>query len=405
MARASTYTGLPLDTWASIVGISPFEFNQCIYPAPKSAQCQDSIYQFPWQRDHLSREEIAEAIADAEQMLAYELLYWPYPRYFIGETQLYTRPHQRQLYGYAGTPRGEWKTVQLNWKKIHSGGLFNRTLIDTIPAIDITKLDEDGDSVFETFEATITDAAIGDITDPYELALYFADDDRHGEAVGETWRVRPLTISISGNTATFRGSRPLLVNPGTEFAVAPTRLDATSDAIYVDELLCYRVFTDTQATEDYPYQGTAQWKTIPGCAQDCTFALRELCLGEHNNEQGRIFVSFGEACTWPFADREPDRVEVNYLAGLPLINGQIPNEMARIITYLSVSLLANEKCGCDRSNRILAKWRAPLTRFEDNNGEGAQSFVTNRTPFPNTVGGNYAWKRVLRMRDIESVGI
>ena len=65
MARCSIETGLPLDTWAAILGISPWEFNQCRFPVTKSAQCSDVVYQFPWQHDHLSREEIGEAIADA----------------------------------------------------------------------------------------------------------------------------------------------------------------------------------------------------------------------------------------------------------------------------------------------------------------------------------------------------
>ncbi len=236
MARCSIQTGLALDTWAAILGISPWEFNQCRYPAPKSAQCADSIYQFPWQRDHLSREEIGEAIAAAELMVAQEALYWPSPRYFVGEVAQYPRPHQRQLFGYGGTVRGEWKTIQLRWKEIITGGAFSRTSIGTIPSADIVKLDEDGDGVFETFEATITDSAIGDLTDPYELGLYFTDANRHGEALSEAWRVRPLTITISGDTATFRGHRTLLVNPQAEFAVVANPFDPALDSIYVTEL-------------------------------------------------------------------------------------------------------------------------------------------------------------------------
>lgn len=406
MARCSTRTGLPLDTWAAIIGIDPWSMNNCVYPIAKSAQCSDVIYQFPWQADHLSREEIGEAIADAEQMLANELLYWPYPKYFVGEVQQYTRPHQRQLYGFAGTPRGDLKTVQLNWKKIISGGVFNRTSLGTIPLTNITPEDWDNDGIFEGFTAVITHASISDITDPYELALYFTAGNRHGESLNETWRIRPLNITISGDTATFTGHRTLLIDPNLEFKVAAAKLDSTIDENFVEELECYRVFTDDSATAALPYQGVAEWKTIPGCTQNCTFEVKELCLGEHNNDQGRVFASFGAPSTWPCCmDREPDRLSVNYVAGLPLEQGQIPDEMARIITYLSVSLLANERCGCDRSNRLLDKWRKPILRFEDNNDAGAQAFASNRTPFPNTVGGQYAWSRVKRMRDVEVVGL
>lgn len=406
MARASTFTLLPLDSWAKILGISPWEFNQMAYPAAKSAQCKDVFYQFQWQKDHLGREEVAQAIADAEQMIADELLYCPAPKYFVDEVVQYPRPRQRDAYGGAGTPRGEWKTVQLQHHRVISGGVFNRTSIGTILAADIGKLDLDGDSVFETFTATITAAAIGSITDPNELALYFVAADRHGEAIGETWRLRPVTVTISGTTATFTGHRTLLVKPEPEFVVDPSELVATEDSNYVDSLDCYRVFTDTTATAATPYQGVAVWKTIPGCSAGCTFDIKELCLGEHDNEIGTVFASFGQPCTWPFPAREPDRLEVNYVAGLPLVNGQMQPDMARCVTYLAVSLLANEKCGCERTNRIMAHWNQRVTTFEDT-GNKATGFSKdfNNIPFPATRGGLFAWQRIKKWRDVESVSL
>lgn len=407
MGRASVETLLPLDTWAGILGISPWEFNQCSYPFSKSVQCSDVIYQFPWQHDHLSREEIAEAIADAEMMLAYELKYWPAPKYFVDQVLPYPRPYQPDRFGFAGNIRGQMKTVQLEWHKVHSGGVINRTLLGTITelSLDLTKLDEDDDGIYETFQAVITHASISDLTNPYELALYFVASDRHGQALDETWRIRPITVSITGDTATIRGHRTLLINPEIEFAADAKKIDPKDDLNYVTEVICYRVFTDDTATDALPYQGVAQWKTIPGCTQNCTFQVKELCLGQDSNDMGMVFASFGSPSSWPFADRDPDRLSVNYLAGLPLVNGQMNSEMARIVTYLSVSLLANEKCGCDRSNRILARWRKPVLRFQDNNDAGAEAFAASRNTFPMTEGGQYAMNRVRRMRNIESVSI
>ncbi len=405
MARCSTPTGLSIDEWAAILGWSPWEINQCSYPFPKSAQCSDVTYQFAYQYDHLSREEIGEAIADAERMLADELLYWPSPQYFTNEVVQYPRPHQKSSFGYGGTIRGEWKTIKLRWNKVTSGGTFNRTHIGTIAGGDLTAIDEDGDGVDETFQAVITDATIGTLDDPYEIGLYFVAANRHGQAIDESWRVRPITVSITGNTATITGHRTLLINPETEFAANAAKLDPSVAGNYVTSLECYRVFTDTTATAALPYQGVAEWKTEPECTQNCTFEIKELCLGQDINDQGRVFASFGSPSTWPYSYRDPDRLSVNYVAGLPLENGQMNSEMARIVAYLSVSLLANEKCGCDRSNRILDRWRKPVTRFEDNNGAGAQSFQMGSSPFPMTVGGQYAWNRVKRMRDIEVVSI
>lgn len=407
MARCSTKTGLPLDTWAAILGISPWEFNQCDYPSPKSAQCKDVLYQFPWQHDHLSREEIGEAIADAELMLAQELLYWPSPHYMVSEVVPYPRPYDPTWFGYGGDIRGYQKSVQLKYHRVISGGAMNRTFIGqiTLASGDLVKLDEDGDGVFETFQATITDTAIGDLTDPYELALYFSADVRHGEKLDETWRIRPLTIAISGDTATIRGHRTLLINPQIEFRADAQKLNPATDANYVVTVECYRTFTDTTATLAQPYQGIAEWKTVPGCEEGCTYAAKELCLGVDANDTGYVYADYGTPSTWPYKDRDPDRLRVNYYAGFPLVDGQMDDELARMVTYLSVSLLANERCGCDRSNRIIARWKQPIVRFQDDNGEGAQAFTAQRNVFPMTVGGQYAYNRVRRMRDLEAVGI
>lgn len=404
MARASVYTLLSLDEWAAILGISPWEFNGCAYPGTKTAQCKDTFAQFQWQVDHLSREEVADAIADAERMIRDELLYWPAPAYTVDEVIQYPRPYQRNLFGLSGTWRGEWKTFGVNHHKVISGGVLNRTSIGTIAGADLTNLDLDSDGVFETFQAVITNAAIGTLADPYELALYFVAANRHGEAISETWRIRPVTISITANTATITGHRTLLINPTPEFEVDPVPLDANIDANYVTSIDVYRTFTDTTATAALPYQGVAIWKNVPDCTQDCTFSIKELCLGEHQNEQGQIFASFGEPCLWPFPSREPDRLEINYVSGLPLEQGRMQPEMARCVAYLSVSLLANEKCGCERTNRILARWKAPVTKFEDK-AANATAFVEGDSPFPMTFGGQWAWNRVKRWRHLEIVGI
>lgn len=403
MARATQRTLLPLDQWAAILGISPWEFNGFEYPAPKSAQCQAVFYQFAWQADHLNREEVAEAIAQAEEMIAAQLRYYPAPKYIVDEVISYPRPHQRDQFGFAGTPRGEWKTVQTEWHQVISGGVFNRTPIGTISGGALVAKDEDSDGVFETFEATLTDPAIATLIDPYELALYFVAADRHGEGLDESWRLRPLTISIAGNTATFRGHRTLLANPEKAYGVTQNPLNPTISGNYVTSLDCYRVFTDTSSTDALPYQGVAIWKNDPSCQQDCTFSLIPLCLGQHQNRQGTVFASFGDPCTWPFR-REPDRLQVNYVSGLPLVNGQMEANMARAVAYLSCGLLAHEKCGCERSNRILERWQRPVLRFEDTTAK-AQAFAPSDNPFPMTAGGMYAWKFVRDKRNVEIVSL
>lgn len=404
MTTSDRYTLLPLDSWAEILGISPWEFAGFTFPAPKSAQCTSVFRKFQWQADHLSTSEVADAIADAEQMIAAELLYWPAPFYTVDEVVPYTRPHQRDLFGFAGDIRGNWKTLSTNWHKVIKGGVLNRTAIATIGGADLTKQDLDGDGIYETFTAVITNVAIGTVIDPYEIAIYFEAANRHGEAISESWRIRPVTVSISGNTATITGQRVLLAKPNPQYAVNTTAMDATLDTNYVTSVECYRTFTDDTATAALPYQGVAIWKNDPTCSQDCTFSIKELCLGQHQNEQGQIFASFGEPCTWAFPNREPDRVQISYSSGLPLANGRMQKDMAQIVAYLSVSLLANEACGCQRTNRILEKLRAPMLKFQDKSAD-ATSYQESTNAFPMTYGGQFAWNRIKNLRHIEAIGI
>lgn len=404
MARADRYTLLSLDEWAATLGISPWEFGGFNYPVAKSAQCKSVFQQFPWQNDHLSRAEVADAIADAEAMLAAELGYNIAPAYTVDEVVSYPRNYNRRVFGYAGDIRGDWKTVSTKWHKVIKGGVLNRTLIGTITGNDLTASDLDGDGVKETFTATITNAAIGTLTDPYELALYFVAANRHGEPLDETWRIRPLRVSITGNTATLTGHRTLLANPSPEYAVDAAALDSAVPSNYVTSVECYRTFTDDTATSALPYQGVAIWKNNPDCTQNCTFSIKGLCLGQHQNEQGQIFASFGNPCDWPFADREPDRLQVNYVSGVPMVSGKVDKLYAQMVAYLSVSLLANEMCGCDRTNRILSKLRSPTLKFQDKSAD-AQSYEESTNAFPQTWGAQWSYARVRALRHIEVVGI
>lgn len=403
MAVCRTQTGLSIDEWAAIIGISPWDVNQFSYPGTKSAQCRDVIFQYPWQRDHLSREEIGEAIASAERMLADELLWYPYPHYTIDELVIYPRNYNRQAFGFGGDIRGNWKSVSTKWHKVIQGGVLNRTLIGTITAPNLTFQDLDGDGIQEQFTATITDAAIATITDPYEIALYFITADRHSEPLDETWRIRPVTISIVGNTATITGHKTLLANPTPEYGVDPQPLEVGTAANFVASVECYRTFTDDTATAALPYQGVAKWKTDPSCSSGCTFQILPICIGQQQNEQGQITASFGDPCTWPYA-WEPDALQVNYVSGLPLVNGRMDKTLAKMVAYLSVSLLANEACGCDRTNRILAKLRAPTLKFQDKSAD-AQSYEESTNSFPMTYGGQWAWNRIAQNRHIEAIGI
>lgn len=404
MGRASIHTLLPIDSWAKIMAIDPWSFNQFRYPAKKGGQCADVMYQYAWQKDHMGREEVAQAIADAEDMVAAHLMYYPAPKYIFNEPVTYPQNYDhRQTFGGRTTPYGNWKSVQLKWHHVVSGGVPNRTSLGNTTSIVLS--DRDNDGIKETFTATVTNVAISDIADVNEIGLYFTETDRDLEPLQETWRIRPVTVTVSGDTATIIGHATLLVVPNLTLGVNAEALSAETASNYVTELECWRTYTDTTFTEADPYQGVAVWKYPEDCTENCNYTVKPLCLAPKQNEQGVVAPVFGEPCYWPY-QWAPASLKVNYLAGLSLQNGQMQPEMARSVAYLAASLLASEKCGCDRSNRILAYWRERVITFEDSvNKAQAYSKDYNALPFPVTRGGLFAWQRVQERRNIGIVSL
>lgn len=402
MARASTYTLLPLDSWAAIMGIDRFEFNQIgtDLPVAKQNACQRVFFQYAWQKDYLSREEVAQAIADAERMMAEQLRFYPAPKYFIGEIVQYPRPYQRNLFGYAGTPRGEWKRVQLAWHRFQTAGVLNRTSIGTG---NVVQTDPDGDAFNDGFSVTIATT----VTNANEIGIYFTATDRNNVTLDETWRIRPVNVTISGGNAVITGGIEQLVKPDLTLEYAADNLSATNPLTYVTQVEVYRVFTDTTATDALPYQGVGEWDAIPGCVDSsCGFEIKPICLSEWDASNSVVWPAFGLPCAWP-QNREPDRLSVNYLAGLPLVNGQMQKDMARAVAYLAASLLASEKCGCERSNRILAYWRTPLHLLDSGQDRGFTQKELESNPFDAipSRGSIFAWKRATEWRDTEMISL
>lgn len=394
MGRASVETLMPIDTWAKIMGVSYFEFNQLGqgFPKPDTKQCPHVFMQFPWQNDFLAREEIAQTIQIAENLIAQQLGYYPAPKYIVDEVQPFPRPSQRDLYGLGRTNRGQWKAVGLDWKKVQGGGVLARTSIALHAAV--TYSDKDGDGVNETFTAS----AATTVTDINEIGVYFTDTDRNTEPIAEQWRIRPVRVSIAGGTVTIVGHSSLLVVPDKTLVTNPANLDVTNVANFVTEVEIYRVYRDDTVdnTNNTSKQGYAMWETIDCQTPPCGVQYAAVCIGARDANLGFVSVDYQPAPVCQGV--APDRVSLSYLAGEPLINGQMNPDMADIVAHLATAMLPSEKCGCDRAQRIIAYWRqvAPAP------GEGLRETVTGlghmENPFGTQRGAIYAWQKVKQLR-------
>lgn len=399
MAWADTYTLLPLDQWAEIMGVDLWEFNQIDAPTRRSAGCDSVWFQHPWQAsDFLTRDVLAQAIADAERQLADVLGYWPGPKYIFAERVTYPQSYDILHLPTAYTPRGNWKAVNLQWGRFISGGQLNRTAIDEAPVITI---DRDGDGVEDRFELSLDVSAHTD--DPDEIGVYFTDTDRLGEPLSEKWRIRPVTVTITSGTATISGHVSQVILPALQTVTNPHKQDPQK-SIFVENLQVMRVFTDT--TADTNMQGVAIWDVPPaksGTEATPQIQVKAIQFGSRLDAVGRPYLTFGQPCDWPYA-WAPDRVQANYLAGVPLERGRVPGEYARLIAYLATALLPSAKCGCEYSNRIIDHWRMLVTE-----GETGREFTQkeiDENPFGEPRrGALYAWKRCRYLMDTGAISL
>jgi hypothetical protein len=392
MARATTETLLPLATWAKIMQLNPWEFEQIGtgFPRENYAQCDHVFFQYSWQQDFLSREEIAQTIQLAEDMLAAQLHYYPAPKYFIDEAHQFPKLNSALGWGNGLNASGRLKAVELNWHKVLGGGVRARTLIRADAAVVLS--DENGDGIDDLFTITVPTS----VTEPGEIAAYFAAGDRQGEDVSESWRIRPVKVTISGGNAVITGHPSLLVDPALTTVTDPGVLNVTNAATYVTTVDVYRVYRNDDT--DTGLQGNAVWENGDCNDPPCTAAYSPLCIGARDPDLGFVSVNYqldGTACpTW-----EPDQVVINYLAGEALVNGEMSPQMADVVAHLATALLPMDKCGCERADKIIAYWR----EVPPAGGEGLRSdlvgdFTVN--PLGPQRGAVYAWNRVLRLRQL-----
>lgn len=404
MGRQTVQTLLSIDEWAQIMGVSPWEFNQVGQGFPNNVvmPCENVWFQHQWQKDFIAREEIAQAIYDAEYMLAQQAGFFFAPKFVVSEGSTY--PTTRDLWRVRDGRGvyGMWRELNLDYGHFITGGIFARTVLSDVS---ITYSDADGDGIEDTFTVSFATT----VTDPSEIALYNVSGDRMGQALDEAFRIRPINVSIASGTCTVTGHKALCIKPSLTEIVDPQILDVTLASNFITEMTPARVYIDQAHTTTTPYHGVAIWNPPPDCVADnCTESSRAVCIVPVVPDQGLVRVQMDAVSTrWPYG-WEPDRLSLNYVAGRPLINGHMHRELAIIVARLATAFLPNDKCGCERAQRIIHYWRAKVS--EPGEGEDRGRAFTpeeiDSNPFGEPrVGALYAWKRVRAMTQVRSVSV
>jgi len=415
MARADTYTLLSLDQYSSVLGIAPPHFNGAAGASifPVGGQCDSIWHQFQFQAgDRVSREELAQAIATAEEEIARVLGFWPAPMFITNEIHPYPRHYRPELITQGLTNRGQLRSIRADYAKFISAGQRGTTFVGT-PAI--IRSDADGDGFQETATVSIATA----LTDACEVKVYF-----EGHAGDPEWEIRPLrSKSISGGvfTATFwiwQAIHPELWEafPTSDGAHA---LDLTDAAIYETLVDVYREFVDFSLPSAHFYWEPDPVSTVSGiCGScggsgcpSCTLQVQDGCAHVRDVHGGLLVpqpASYdATAGQWGAADwvdcREPDLVKVNYYAGdldRKFLSGRACEPLslywAQAIAWLATARLSRPFCSCGTVEKLVNDLRWDTARTGADEPAYTLDPRDGANPFGTLVGEVKAWRRVRR---------
>lgn len=419
MARGSTPTWLSLDRWFTIMGIHPFSANQLNGSdlAPPS-NCGEVWFQNMFQApDQAAREDVADAIREAELKLASEFGFYLLPDWVEDERVNTVRPARPELFASTiGNVRGQTKSIESRWNYVITGGRKTKTVIEAdVVANGATLSDQDGDGYTETVTITVNVAAAG-VESACEVRVFYPDSENVVlEAALDEWEVRPIDVSIAGDIATIIFKRWQIVGADQQERLDAEALDSEVDATYLSTVDVYRVWNDPQS------MATLLWETggVGGCSScagagcvACSFDAQVGCF--HVRDERRGMLAYHPA-TWDADDeqfnvaefvncRDPDQLRIWYYSGWqadgPSIDCprvQIDPYFEKVIAYYAAALLDRDVCSCNNSERFVDHWREDLARV-GNEVSHQLSVEDLDNPMGTQRGSIYAWKQIRRWK-------
>lgn len=339
MARADTFTLLPLDSFAQVMGINPIHFSSgkvdLLFPGNL---CKDRWRQYDWQDDgKVSRDGIAREIARAERDIASFLGWWPAPFWTQNEEIMWPRHyrHDRTASGGVGVA-GYSKNVQTEWGHFIEGGQRAVTLLEAETAVVYS--DEDDDTFEET--ATVTVTGLSESLAACQLKIFFAGKDG-----AQTWEIRPhRTRTFAAGTLTMTFWSWQLVRPELQEALigAFRDIDVAVDTNLVEEVDLYREYTDPTNS------GSFVWTSQSIDTSDITQSANLQVWNAASGMISPLAASYAdgawtEGC-WSVG-YEPDRVLASYKSGLQEgLCSPVPYDLAQAITYMATARLSRPLC-------------------------------------------------------------
>lgn len=405
---ASTPTKLPLATWARLIGVHPLHFAQVSFtPANAkfpSGNCDLVMAQHEWQEaDAVSREEVARAIAQAEDDIERELGFRLLPSWEVDEWRETARYFRPELDNLSLTDlRGAAQALKARWGHIVTVGQRASALLEAGAAITWSDVEAVGDGYDET--GTVTVAGLAASVAACDVHVYYP-----GKSGDPAFEIRPINVSIAAGTATITFRRELAVLEEFIEAFEPTAVEGSDDANFLDEVDVYHVYNDPSAPANL------LWENRPstcGCGDDdcpsCDYTVQTACLNVRG-DPAHGWLSFVPATydadtdVWSHQEasigRNPDIVRLWYQAGLRDKRVACPSrdmdrQWALVVARYAASLLGRPPCACARET--WERWRVDLA-FRGGAEELATYELTASdlaSPLGTAAGAIYAWRRV-----------
>lgn len=397
--RSEVPTLLSLSEFATIMGLNPFRVAGYCTNVPEVAFsgercCDGHWFEYTYQNNALSRQDVASAIYDAEQTFADAIGFWPAPHYAELESHKY--PGATGYYQADGSP----KSVTLKYGKLNQFGKQTRVVLDDDASAILTnplglsvRIGGSDVPIPDTFTVSV---AVPGGTLPEEMELYFTETDRLGEA-RRKWQIKPISVVILSGVAVITGRSWLLAPPELVKNTKAICMDARVD--YVDSVEVVRVVTD--ATD----VGLFYWPTAPCSTPPCAESSYTLCSGIKDadfsvitptpalwNEENEVFKIGSPPNCAP-----PTKVKINYTSGYPRTeDGEMDADIASIIAHLAASFLDCESCACRCTKERLDKFQKYETiKVSDT---GYRPVLPEKNPFGERYGAMRAWREARRYR-------
>lgn len=402
--RASAKTKLSLHRWAQIIGLSPLHFGGVyVTDLAMPVGCTQPWLQYPWQdADRVSREEVAEAIAQAEanveQLLGFRLC----PSWETDEWRSTIRPFYPEFANLSITDiRGLGPIALAKWGHFITGGVQAKELI--LDLVDIVWSDADSDG----YDETGTIAVATTVTDECEIAVFYP-----GKNGVDEWEIRPIKVSIAAGVATITLRREQTVLEALMESLSAEGVDGSDDANFLTEVDVYRRYNDPQTQVSFLWEPDGSG--VCGCngtgCSGCSYTTQTGCLMVRGDPSVSTVVyhpaswdqDILDFVTEPWAvGRQPDLVRLYYLAGLRdkslgCSERDMPRQWENIIANYASSLLERPICDCGTAHNKVDIMRADLA-FTGGAGE-ISSYNISKSDLDNPLGTRrgaiLAWKQI-----------